>query len=280
MTLTRADYQAAAAVVRERISITPKVGMILGSGLNRLADELIDPISIPYADIPGCPESTVPGHAGRLVIGLLEGVPVAVQKGRTHLYEGYSPAQITFLVRVMAELGTEMLIVTNAAGGLNPAFSAGDVMLINDHINFPGMSGMNPLIGSFADTSEPSRFIGMVQTYDTHLREAARSAAAGAGLTLHEGVYVCLSGPNYETPAEVRFLRMIGGDAVGMSTVHEVLVARHAGMRVLGMSGITNASIHSIDHHVEVSHTEVLDAAVLLVPRMSAIVRGVLRSMA
>jgi purine-nucleoside phosphorylase len=273
---TRADYSRAADVIRQRTSLIPKAGLILGSGLNVLADELTDQVIIPYADIPGVPLSTVPGHQGRLVIGNLEGVPVAAQQGRTHLYEGYTPEQITFLVRVFAVLGAELLFVTNAAGGLNPAYQPGDIMLITDHINFPGMTGKNPLIGSFADPNEPSRFVGLVQTYDSPLRALARDAAYAAGVQLQEGVYVCVSGPNFETPAEVRFLRLIGGDAVGMSTAHEVLVARHEGMRVLALSGITNAGIHTIDVPVEVSHLEVLEAAKVLVPRMSAILRGVL----
>mgnify|MGYP000272670732 CR=1 FL=1 len=275
---TRADYVRAAEVIRQRTTLKPKVGLILGSGLSKLADELTDRVVITYADIPGCPQSTVPGHEGRLVIGMLEGVPVVAQQGRTHLYEGYTPEQITFLVRVFAVLGTDTLIVTNAAGGLNPAYHPGDVMLMNDHINFPGMAGHNPLTGSFADASEPSRFVSLVQTYDAQLRSLARDSAQAASIELHEGVYICLSGPNYETPAEVRFLRQIGGDAVGMSTVHEVLVARHEGMRVLAMSGITNAAISNIDTPIEVNHLEVLEVAVILVPRMSAILRGVLRS--
>ncbi|MFN8529894.1 MAG: purine-nucleoside phosphorylase [Anaerolineae bacterium] len=279
MMYSRADFEAAAAVIRQRTPITPKVGMVLGSGLNKLADEITNPVVIPYAEIPGCPQSTVPGHAGRLVIGHLEGVPVAAQQGRTHLYEGYTPEQITFLIRVFKLLGVEMVFLTNAAGGLNPTYKAGDVMLMNDHINMPGMTGQNPLIGSFADTSEPLRFISMVNPYDRELRQLAHTAAKAAGVDLKEGVYVCLTGPNFETPAEVRFLRGIGGDAVGMSTIHEVLVARHAGMRVMALSSVTNAGIDSIDTEADINHLEVLDMAAVIVPRVSAILRGVLRSL-
>ncbi len=276
---TPAEYQRAAQIIRDRTSRPVKVGLVLGSGLNRLADEISDKVVIPYADIPGCPQSTVPGHAGRLVIGMLEGCPVVAQQGRTHYYEGYSAEQITFLIRVFGLLGIDTLILTNAAGGLNQSFEVGDVMVINDHINFVGMAGMNPLRGSFANTDEPSRFVGMSQTYDRRLRQMAKEVGAAANLNLREGVYVCVSGPNFETPAEVRALRGMGADAVGMSTVHEVLVARHMGVRVLAMSGITNISIDAVDTPLETSHEEVLDAAAVLVPRMSAVVRGVLRGL-
>lgn len=275
---TQADYENAVNVIRSRSNLSVKFGLVLGSGLNGLADQLTDRVAIPYADIPGCPQSTVPGHAGQLVLGYLEGVPVVAQQGRTHYYEGYGADQITFLIRVMARLGADSVILTNAAGGLNKQFKVGDVMLINDHINVPGMAGNNPLRGAFNTPNEPIRFVDMTQPYDGQLRALAKSAAQAENITLHEGVYVCVSGPNFESPAEVRMLRGWGGDTVGMSTVHEVLVARHEGMRVLAFSGITNSSIDSIDAQGNTNHEEVLDAANILVPRLSSILRGVLRA--
>jgi purine-nucleoside phosphorylase len=276
---TRADYDAAIAAIRARTGLQPKVGLVLGSGLGGLADTLENRTVIPYADIPGWPQSTVVGHSGNLVIGYLEGCLVAAQQGRAHFYEGYTPHQITFPIRVMHFLGVNTVILTNAAGGLNPKYRTGDLMLLNDHINFVGMSGNNPLMGPNDDSIGP-RFLGMVHTYDADLRRAARRVAEAEGITLHEGVYVCLSGPTFETPAEVRMLRTLGGDAVGMSTVPEVLVARHAGMRVMAYSGITNEAIDSVDAQAETNHEEVLDAGAVLVPKLTAILRGVLREIA
>jgi purine-nucleoside phosphorylase len=278
MAFTRADYEKAAAVIRNRTDLPVKVGLVLGSGLNVLADVLEDRMEIPYKDIPGFPQSTVEGHAGELVLGRLEGVPVITQKGRAHLYEGYSAQQITFPIRVMQMLGVNTLILTNAAGGLNTSFRVGDVMLIVDHINFVGMGGNNPLMGP-NDPSLGVRFVGLAQTYDRHLRAQAVKVAAENNIDLQQGVYVCLSGPQFESPAEIRMLRTIGGDAVGMSTVHEVLVGRHAGMRVLAFSGITNECIDQIDTELETNHEEVLDASRILVPKLETILRGVLRSL-
>jgi purine-nucleoside phosphorylase len=246
--------------------------------MNKLADALEDRVELPYGDIPGFPQSTVEGHEGVLVLGRLEGRAVVTQKGRAHFYEGYTPQQVTFPIRVMRELGVTTLILTNAAGGLNPAFDKGDVMLLADHINFVGMAGNNPLMGR-NDESLGARFVGMTQTYDRELRGMAHRVAAANGLTLREGVYVCLSGPAFETPAEVRMLRMLGGDAVGMSTIHEVLVARHGGMRVLAFSGITNMAIDSLDTEQETHHEEVLEAGAVIVPKLEAILRGVLSQM-
>ena len=279
MAYTRADYERAVEVIRSRTSLAVKTGLVLGSGLGVLADELENRTVIPYGEIPGWPQSTVHGHAGQLVIGTLEGCPVITQQGRAHFYEGYTPEQVTFPIRVMRALGVETLILTNAAGGINPAFQPGDVMLINDHINFVGMVGNNPLMGP-NDDSLGERFVGMAQTYDRDLRATARQAAADAGVTLHEGVYCCLSGPTFETPAEIRMLRTLGTDAVGMSTVHEVLVARHGQMRVLAFSGITNKAIDRIDSDAETSHSEVLEVGAILVPKLAALLRGVLRTLA
>lgn len=278
MTYSHADYEQAAAVIRQRTTGRPAVGLVLGSGLGTLADTLDQREVIAYEAIPGWPRSTVHGHSGQLVFGSLEGCPVVAQQGRAHFYEGYTAQQVAFPIRVMKLLGVETVILTNAAGGLNPHYKVGDLMLINDHINFVGMAGNNPLMGPNDESFGP-RFIGMAQSYDRALRGLARQVAADAGITLHEGVYVCLAGPNFETPAEIRMLRTIGGDAVGMSTVHEVLVARHAGMRVMAYSGITNVAIDQIDTDLEATHEEVLDAGKVLVPRLSTILKGVLRSL-
>ena len=272
------DYERAAAVVRQRVDLPTEIGLVLGSGLGGLADLLEGRTVIPYADLPGWPRSTVHGHQGQLVIGKLEGKAVIAQQGRAHFYEGYTLQQVTFPIRVMHQLGVKTLILTNAAGGLNPHYRVGDLMVLNDHINLVGMTGNNPLMGPNDDAVGP-RFLGMVHTYDADLRRLAWHAADEAGVPLHEGVYVCLSGPNFETPAEVRMLRGLGGDAVGMSTVHEVLVARHAGMRVMACSGITNVSIDTLDADAETNHEEVLDAGKVLVPRLTAVVRGVLRAL-
>ncbi|MFL7793102.1 MAG: purine-nucleoside phosphorylase [Anaerolineae bacterium] len=270
-------FEAAAAVVRGRADLQPRVGLILGSGLSALADAVVDSVTIPYGDIPHFPGTTVEGHAGRLVIGRLEGQAVVVMQGRAHYYEGYSMADVTFPVRVMQVLGIEILIVTNAAGGLNPDFGAGDVMLINDHINLIGMGGLNPLRGPNLEAFGP-RFPDMSEPYDLRLRALAGQAAAGAGVSLREGVYVCLAGPSFETRADLRFLRLIGADAVGMSTVPEVTIARHGGTRVLGLSGISNVA-PAEGAVVETTHEEVLEAGRLLVPRLEAIIRGVLKAL-
>lgn len=275
---TPQDYTQAAAAIRAYAALRPKIGLVLGSGLGGLADDVTEGVVIPYGDIPGWPQSTVKGHSGQLVIGLLEGQPVLCQQGRAHFYEGYTMAQITFPVRVMHQLGINTVILTNAAGGLNTAYNPGDIMLINDHINLVGMVGHNPLMGPNDDDIGP-RFPGMVHTYDAALRRHARTAAEEAGVTLHEGVYVAVSGPFFETPAEVRMLRGLGADAVGMSTVHEVLTARHAGMRVLAFSAITNNAIDQIDVPQETTHTEVLEIGRVIVPRLSALLRGVLRTL-
>lgn len=278
MSNTYADYQKAADVILERTALRPKIGLVLGSGLGTLANEFDNRVVIPYDDIPGWPKSTVVGHSGNLIVGELEGVPVVTQQGRAHFYEGYTPQEITFPIRVMYAMGVETLILTNAAGGIHPNFNTGDIMVINDHINFMGMAGQSPLVGPNDDSVGP-RFLGVVKTYDRDLRQLTHQIAAQHDLTLQEGVYVCLSGPQFESPAEIRMLRVMGGDAVGMSTVHEVLVARHAGMRVLGISSITNVAIDSIDTDLETNHEEVLDAGAVIVPKLAKIVRGVVREL-
>lgn len=276
MTYSRADYERAAALIRERDSRPIAAGLVLGSGLGVLADEITDRVVIPYAEIPNFPRSTVQGHAGQLVIGSLEGVTVIAQQGRAHFYEGYTMQQITFPIRVMLLLGIKTLILTNAAGGVNPNFTPGDIMLINDHINFVGLAGHNPLIGENDDSFGP-RFPGMAHTYSRELRDRAHQTAADQGITLREGVYACVSGPFFETPAEIRMLRAIGADAVGMSTVHEVLVARHGGIDVLAFSCITNKAIDTLDAPHETNHEEVLETGARIIPTMTGLLRGVLR---
>jgi purine-nucleoside phosphorylase len=272
---TREQVEEAAAYVSDRAPHRPAIGLILGSGLSPLAEQVQDSVAIPYAEIPHFPASTVKGHSGRLLSGLLAGHRVVVMQGRTHFYEGYSMRQLTFPVRVMRLLGIETLIVTNAAGGLAPHFTPGDLMLIEDHINLVGMAGHSPLIGP-NDPGFGPRFPDMAYPYDPQLRQIAVDVAASAGIPLQRGVYICLAGPSFETPHEVHFLRLIGADAVGMSTVHEVIVARHMGVRVLGISGITN--VHSTDPSAprETSHHEVLETGVTIVPHMIALLRGVL----
>ncbi len=262
--------------VRSRTSKQPRVSIILGSGLNDLADAVQNPDVIPFGDLPHFPVSTVFGHAGRLVIGELEGQTVFVMQGRIHFYEGYTMAQVTLPVRVMQRLGIETMIVTNAAGGVNPEFLPGDVMLITDNLNLMGMTGHNPLMGPNYDEIGP-RFPDMSQPYDHSLNDMARGVAKKEKLTLREGVYVGLSGPSFEGPADLRFLRLAGADAVGMSTVPEVLVARHGGMKVLGFSGISNKA--NLDGSTVTTHEEVIEAGKVITPKMETLIRGVLRQL-
>jgi purine-nucleoside phosphorylase len=243
----------AASFLREKFGEQPQIGLILGSGLGVLADEIEEPVKIPYSEIPDFPVSTVEGHAGQLVFGKLSGVTVAAMQGRFHFYEGYSMEKVTFPVRVMKELGIETLIVTNAAGGVNESFAPGDLMLISDHIN---NMGTNPLIGP-NDSQLGPRFPDLSEAYSKELRSLARETAKSIGIEVQEGVYVGNSGPVYETPAEVRMLRFLGGDAVGMSTVPEVIVARHSGMKVLGISCISNMAAGILDQPL--SHDEVIE---------------------
>jgi len=272
-TLEQIDQVADA--VRERISVLPRFGIILGSGLNDLADSVENAVSIPFGDLPLWPVSTVIGHAGRLVVGELEKKPAFVMQGRVHFYEGYSMAQVTLPVRVMQRLGIEIMVVTNAAGGVNSDFIPGDVMLIVDNLNLMGMTGFNPLMGPNLDEFGP-RFPDMSQAYDKELAALARKIAAGEKISLREGVYCGLCGPSFESPADLRFLRMAGADAVGMSTVPEVIVARHGGLRVLGLSGISNKA--NLDGSTLTTHEEVIEAGKVITPKMEKIIRGVLRS--
>ncbi len=273
--LTLEQIDQVTDAVRAKLNVKPRVGIILGSGLNDLAASVKDAVNIPYGDLPHWPVSTVEGHVGRLVIGKLEGQPVFVLQGRVHFYEGYSMGQVTLPVRVMQRLGLEMMIVTNAAGGVNPDFVPGDVMLITDNLNLMGMSGLNPLMGPNLDEIGP-RFPDMSQAYDKELGVSARKVAAEHDITLREGVYCGLSGPSFESPADLRFLRLAGADAVGMSTVPEVIVARHGGLRVLGLSGISNKA--NLDGSTVTTHQEVIEAGKIITPKMETIIRGILKT--
>ncbi len=259
--------------VRSRYSYHPQVGIILGSGLGGMATSVESATIIPYDIIPDWPVSTVIGHQGHLVVGKFEGKEVIVMQGRVHYYEGYSMAQVALPVRVLQRLGIEILIVTNAAGGVNPGYTPGDLMLINDHINMIGMAGLNPLRGRNLDELGP-RFPDMSQAYDRGLMELACKVAVEEKITLHEGVYICLAGPSFETPADLRFLRIAGADAVGMSTVPEVITARHGGTRVLGISGISNKA--NLDGQTMTTHAEVLEAGQKIAPKLTTLIRGVL----
>ena len=265
----------AVATIQSRTLLKPSVAVILGSGLGDLVTELRHAVALPYAEIPHFARSTVVGHAGRLLIGTLENVPVVVMQGRFHLYEGYSLAVLTLPIRVMRQLGAHTLIVTNAAGGVNPTYRSGDFMLIRDHINMPGLAGANPLIGP-NDERLGERFPPLAHAYDAALRSLARSVASSwPEITLHEGVYTMVGGPNFETGAELKFLRSIGTDAVGMSTVPEVIVARHMRMRVLGLSLITNAATG--DETAEVNHVEVLAAGDAARAKFAGLICGIVR---
>jgi purine-nucleoside phosphorylase len=265
--------ERAASAVRARFSHQPDVGIILGTGLGRLGAEIDVEATIDYGDIPGFPLSTVESHEGRLLCGRLGGKTVVAMQGRFHRYEGYSLQQVSFPVRVLRALGAGTLIVSNACGGLNPLWAAGDLMLISDHINLLGDS---PLIGPNDDRLGP-RFPDLSAAYDGSLRDVARSVAAAEGITLRDGVYVAVAGPNLETRAEYRFLRGIGADAVGMSTVPEVLVAVHAGMRVLGISIITDMCLP--DALEPATLERIIAVANRAEPGLTELVRGVLEQM-
>ena len=268
------DIQAAAAYVRERSGdFQPEIGMILGSGMGIVAEEIPDPIRIPYEDIPGFPSSTVKGHAGRLVLGMLEGRRVLVMQGRFHYYEGLPIEVLGFPPRVMQQLGARMLVVTNAAGGCNPGFKVGDLMLIRDHINF---AFNNPLMGRNLDALGP-RFPDTSSAYSKRLMAVARKVAAAQGIELQEGVYQFNTGPSYETPAEVRMAQVLGADAVGMSTVPEVISACHIGMEVVGISFISNLAAGISSHAL--SHAEVVETIEEVKEKFIGLLRGITGSM-
>ncbi|MFC2948254.1 purine-nucleoside phosphorylase [Virgibacillus sediminis] len=251
--MNQSEIIEASKYIQDKITEKPEVGLILGSGLGVLGNEIENQITIPYTEIPHFPESTVAGHKGQLVAGILEGKQVIAMQGRFHYYEGYTMKQVTFPVRVMKHLGIDSLVVTNAAGGINESFNPGDLMIIEDHIN---NMGDNPLIGKNEDALGV-RFPDMSKVYDREFIHHAQNCAKELGMTVQQGVYVGNPGPIYETPAEIRMLRSFGGDAVGMSTVPEVIVAGHAGMRVLGVSCISNMAAGILDQPL--THTEVIE---------------------
>jgi len=272
--LTYEEIDRLTELVRSKTKHSPKIGMILGSGLGSLANEIEDADVIPYPELPGWPVSTVIGHSGQLVIGKLEGKDVLVMQGRAHYYEGYEMTTIGLPIRVMQRMGIETLVVTNAAGAVHPDFNPGDLMLITDHINLAGMAGLNPLRGPNLKEFGV-RFPDMSQVYDREYHDVAREVAKKAGINLREGVYICLAGPTFETPADLRFLKAVGVDAVGMSTVPEATVAHHGGTRVIGISGISNKA--NLDGNTLTTHEEVLEAGEVLVPKLIKLVRGILQ---
>ena len=259
--------------VLSKIKVVPKVGIILGSGLGSLADEIQNVVSIPYEDIPYFSKSDAIGHANELVIGELQGQIVAAMKGRYHYYEGYSLGEVTFPVRVLKALGIEKLVITNASGAVNSEFSPGELMLITDHIN---LVGSNPLIGKNNDELGP-RFTDVSEVYNRELRDVASKVAEEKGIVLREGVYAWWSGPVYETPAEIRMIRVLGGDAAGMSTVPEATVAIHAGLKVLGISCLTNMACGILDQPL--SHEEVLEVAAQSRNTFVELIKGILKEM-
>ena len=244
---------AAAAYIRARSRLEPAIGIVLGSGLGAFAEQIADATTIPFTDIPHFPKSTVPGHSGRLVIGTLDGVPVAVMQGRVHAYEGYSSEEVTFPVRVLGLLGVKTLIVTNAAGGIRLDMKQGDLVLLSDHINF---TGRNPIAGENDERFGP-RFFDMTEAYSLRLRKLAVKAAEGEGISLAEGVYLCVLGPSFETPAEIRAFRAMGADLVGMSTVQEVIAARQMEIEIVGISCVTNLAAGILPEPL--SHEEVIE---------------------
>jgi len=258
---------AAVARIREATALEPRVGVVLGSGLGALADELDERVEIPYGELPGWPVPTAVGHSGVLVLGRLESVPVAVLRGRAHLYEGIGAERVVFGVRVLGRLGIRSLVLTNAAGGIDPALPPGRLVLVSDHVNLQGTS---PLVGPNDDSLGP-RFPDMSDAYDPTFRQAAREAAARLGIELAEGVYAGWLGPQFETPAEIRFLRVAGADLVGMSTVQEVIAARHLGIRCLGISVVTNPAAGVSDERID--HEAVLEVGARAAGALTSLVR-------
>jgi purine-nucleoside phosphorylase len=274
--LSLMQMDEAADFIRSKISIQPEVGIILGSGLGSLAEKVKDAVIIRFSDIPHWVTSSVEGHKNRLVIGYLDNTPVLVMQGRVHYYEGHRMDEITFPIRVMQRLGIKSLVVTNAAGAIDPDYQPGDVMLITDHLSLIGMTGNNPLRGpNIQELGE--RFPDMSQAYDREYMDIARKVAHQEGIRLHEGIYICLSGPSFETPADLRFMRLIGANAVGMSTVPEVIIAHHGGMRVLGFSGISNKA--NLDGSTVTTHEEILQAGELIVPKLVKLIHGFLKAL-
>lgn len=259
--------------------VSPRIAIVLGSGLGALAESVEDAVALPFTAIPHLAPTTVSGHAGKLVVGTLAGAPVAVLQGRLHLYEGYAPRQITFPLRVLRLLGVEVCILTNAAGGINPTLKTGSLLLIRDHISLPTLVGHSPLFGA-NDDRFGERFPSMTDAYDPVLRQLALTAGSERGIPLVEGVYVMVAGPSYETTAELRMFQMLGADAVGMSTTLEVIVARHMSMRVMAMSVITNETLPDAKEQDETDHADVLRTAAGATERVTTIIRDVIAQLA
>jgi purine-nucleoside phosphorylase len=266
----RVMVEAAVAEIRKRLPFAPSVGVVLGSGLGAFASELSDAVTIPYGEIPHWPASTAIGHAGTMVAGVVGGAPVVVLSGRAHLYEGYTAEQATFATRVMRTLGAHSMVYTNAAGGINLSYCQGALVAISDHLN---LQGVNPLTGHNDEHWGP-RFPDMSEAYSLAYRKIAKDTATAHGFDLPEGVYAALAGPNYETPAEIRYLRTIGADLVGMSTVPEVIVANHMGMKVLAISCVTNMAAGVLDQKID--HEEVLETGRQVKSRFTALLKAVL----
>ncbi|MDT8859834.1 purine-nucleoside phosphorylase [Alkalihalobacillus sp. MEB130] len=271
--MTVTTIEQTTSFLREKVKETPVIGLILGSGLGVLADEIEQPVKVPYSEIPNFPVSTVAGHAGQLVFGTLEGKKVVAMQGRFHFYEGYSMDVVTFPVRVMKALGVEQIIVTNAAGGVNESYEPGNLMIIKDQIN---NMGQNPLIGP-NDEAFGVRFPDMSNAYSERLRQLARAQAEKLNLSIQEGVYVGNTGPAYETPAEIRMLRTLGADAVGMSTVPEVIIARHAGLEVLGISCISNMAAGILPQPL--THDEVIETTERVKADFLSLVKAIVKEM-
>jgi len=269
-----AQADSAAKLILQRTPLRPKIGLVLGSGLGAFADSLTDAMRVPYSDIPSFPQSTAIGHAGRLVIGHSGTVPVAAMQGRVHQYEGYSAHEVAFPIRVFGRMGIRALVLTNAAGGINLGYSQGALVLLRDHIN---LQGTNPLVGP-NDDRFGVRFPDMTQAYSRAYREIAREEGAKLKISLHEGVYAALLGPSYETPAEIEYLRRIGADLVGMSTVAEVIAARHMGINVLAISCVTNMAAGILDQPL--SHAEVMETGERVKSTFEALLRAVLPRLA
>jgi len=266
--------ETAAQSILQRTSLRPRIGLVLGSGLGGFADSLTDAVRIPYPEIPAFPRSTAIGHAGQMVIGKSGAVPVAVMQGRVHLYEGYSPQQVAFPMRVFGRMGIRAVILTNAAGGINLNYQQGALVLIRDHIN---LQGTNPLVGP-NDDRFGVRFPDMTHAYSKDYRAIAREESTKLGMTLHEGVYAALLGPSYETPAEINYLRIIGADLVGMSTAFEVVAARHIGIKVLAISCVTNMAAGILDQPL--SHQEVMETGERVKTSFESLLRAVLPRLA
>jgi len=262
--------EAARRYIESQTEVRPALGVVLGSGLGAFANELEDRVDLPYSELPGWPGSTAVGHAGLLILGRVSDVDVAVMAGRVHLYEGYSPAQVTFGVRVLGRIGVRSMVFTNAAGGINLALGRGSLVLISDHIN---LQGSNPLTGPNDDSLGP-RFPDMSEAYSREYRDIAKKIAADLGITIAEGVYAAVMGPSYETPAEIRYLRAIGADMVGMSTVPEVIVANHMGIKVLGISCVTNMAAGILPQRI--SHEEVLETGEMVQETLVRFLKAVL----